>query len=87
MNSRRSFDSFDFNFQILKRHGGKEMIAVFDPSYIKKSGKQTHGLSMFWSGVRQKTLKGFEIGCLAFVDVAAATALHEKQCKRHRPKN
>jgi hypothetical protein len=31
---------------------------------------------MFWSGVRQKALKGLEIGCLAFVDVTAGTAMH-----------
>jgi hypothetical protein len=31
---------------------------------------------MFWSGVRQKALRGLEIGCLAFVDVDAATAMH-----------
>ena len=73
---KKFFDWFGFNFQILRQHGGEEIIAVFDPSYLKKSGKQTYGLAMFWSGVRQKALKGLEIGCLAFVDVAAATALH-----------
>jgi hypothetical protein len=70
------FDWFGFNFELIKQHCGKEVIAVFDPSYIKKSGKQTYGLGMFWSGIRQKALKGLEIGCLAFVDVAAGTALH-----------
>ena len=50
----RFFDWFGFNFQILRQHGGDEIIAVFDPSYIKKSGKQTYGLAMLWSGVRQK---------------------------------
>src|SRR4249919_1194896 len=69
-------DWFGFNLHILRHYGGKEIIAVFDPSYIKKSGKQTYGLGMFWSGVRQKALKGLEIGCLAFVDVLAGTALH-----------
>ncbi|HVB02681.1 MAG TPA: transposase [Chitinophagaceae bacterium] len=72
----RFFDWFGFNYQLIRQHCGKEIIAVFDPSYIKKSGKQTYGLGMFWSGVRQKALKGLEIGCLAFVDVAAGTALH-----------
>src|SRR5215210_6379250 len=73
---KRFFDWFGFNCNIVKQHCGKEIIAVFDPSYIKKSGKQTYGMGMFWSGVRQKALKGLEIGCLAFVDVAAGTALH-----------
>ncbi len=73
---KKFFDWFSFNFEIVSQHGGKEIIAVFDPSYIKKSGKQTVGSAIFWSGVHQKALKGLEIGCLAFVDIAAATALH-----------
>lgn len=80
------FDWFRFNFALLKQHGGKEIIAVFDPSYIKKSGKQTYGLGMFWSGVRQRALKGLEIGCLAFVDVNAGTALHGEAVQTPSPK-
>jgi len=83
---KKFFDWFGFNFHILRHYGGKEIIAVFDPSYIKKSGKQTYGLGMFWSGVRQKALKGLEIGCLAFVDVAAATALHGQAVQTPSPK-
>jgi len=83
---KKFFDWFGFNFQILRQHGGEEIIAVFDPSYLKKSGKQTYGLAMFWSGVRQKALKGLEIGCLAFVDVAAATALHRVAEQTPSPK-
>lgn len=83
---KKFFDWFSFNFQIVKQHCGQEIIAVFDPSYIKKSGKQTYGLAMFWSGVRQKALKGLEIGCLAFVDVAAATALHGVAVQTPSPK-
>ncbi len=70
------FDWFTFNYALVQQHCSKEVIAVFDPSYIKKSGKHTYGMGMFWSGVRQKALRGLEIGCLAFVDVANATALH-----------
>jgi hypothetical protein len=73
---KKFFDWFGFNLQILKQHGGKEIIAAFDPSFLKKSGKQTYGLGTFWSGTRQKALRGLEIGCLAFIDVAATTALH-----------
>ena len=83
---KKVFDWFGFNFELVKQHSGKEVIAVFDPSYIKKSGKQTYGLGMFWSGVRQKALKGLEIGCLAFVDVAAATALHGVAAQTPSPK-
>ena len=28
----------------------KECIVAFDPSYIKKSGKHTFGLGIYWSG-------------------------------------
>jgi hypothetical protein len=70
------FNWFNFNFLLIQQHCSKEIIAVFDPSYIKKSGKHTYGIGMFWSGVRQKALPGLEIGCLAFVDVDAPTAMH-----------
>ena len=84
---KKFFDWFSFNFEMLHQYAGKEIIAVFDPSYIKKSGKQTYGLGMFWSGVRQRALKGIEIGCLAFVDVAAATALHGEAVQTPSPKD
>jgi hypothetical protein len=73
---KKFFDWFKFNYAIVQQHCSAEVIAVFDPSYIKKSGKHTYGMGMFWSGVRQKALRGLEIGCLAFVDVMNATALH-----------
>lgn len=73
---RKFFDWFQFNYTLARQHCSKEMIAVFDPSYIKKSGKHTYGMGMFWSGVRQKALRGLEIGCLAFVDVTNGTAMH-----------
>ena len=81
---KKFFDWFSFNFNLVRQYGGKEIIAVFDPSYISKSDKQTYGLGMFWSGTRQRALKGIEIGCLAFVDVAAGTTLHGERCKRPR---
>jgi Transposase DDE domain len=84
---KKIFDWFGFNFQMVKQHFGKKIIAVFDPSYIKKSGRQTYGLGMFWSGVRQRALKGLEIGCLAFVDVTAGTALHGEAVQTPSPKS
>ena len=54
---KKFFDWFGFNYSMVKQRCGKEIIAVFDPSYIKKSGKQTYGMGMFWSGVRQKALR------------------------------
>ena len=70
------FDWFGFNFQLVHQYCSGEVIAVFDPSYIKKSGKHTYGIGMFWNGARQRALRGLEVGCLAFVDVMNATAMH-----------
>lgn len=53
---------------------GKECIAVFDPSYIRKSGNKTYGKGKFWSGKDQRTKDGLEIGCLALTDVSDGTA-------------
>lgn len=53
---------------------GKECIAAFDPSYIRKSGKKTYGKDRFWSGKDQRAKLGLEIGCLALVDVGDSTA-------------
>jgi hypothetical protein len=70
------FDWFDFNYKLVTEHCGEEIICVFDPSFVTKSGKKTYGLGTFWSGVAGRALKGLEVGCLCFVDVAAGTALH-----------
>jgi hypothetical protein len=70
------FDWFSFNMELVKGNCTGEIIAVFDPCFIKKSGKSTYGLGKFWSGTAGKALKGLEVGCLCFVDVVAATALH-----------
>ena len=73
---QKFFDWFGFNLQLVKGSRTGEIIAVFDPCFIKKSGKCTYGLGKFWSGTAAKALKGLEVGCLCFVDVVAGTALH-----------
>ena len=60
----------------LESKKGQEMVAAFDPSFIRKSGNATHGLGKFWNGKAQKSEKGLEIGCLAMVDVSEETAYH-----------
>ena len=70
------FDWFGFNYELVRQYCGSEIICVFDPAFIKKSGKSTYGLGQFWSGMAGKALKGLEVGVLCFVDVAAGTALH-----------
>lgn len=73
---QKFFDWFGFNMQSVKQYAGAEIICVFDPAFIKKSGKQTYGLGTFWSGTLGKARRGLEVACLCFVDVVAATALH-----------
>lgn len=73
---RKFFDWFRFNYKLVQQHCGREIIAVFDPSHIKKSGKHTYGVGMFWSSIHQRMTRGLEIGCLSFVDVGSATAMH-----------
>ena len=69
------FDFVCFNAGLIKARCGKDLIAAFDPSYIPKSGKQTTGLSKWWSGKDQCALKGLEISCLSIIDVSAGTAM------------
>jgi hypothetical protein len=33
---KKFFDWFEYNYATVKQHCGKEIIGVFDPSYIKK---------------------------------------------------
>ena len=72
----RGFDFFEFNRQLVKRYGSKEIFLGFDPTHISKSGKHTHGLDYFWSGKEQRVKKGLELGCLAAIDVKNKTGFH-----------
>lgn len=73
---KKFFDWFGFNYGLVEQHCSSEVLAVFDPSYISKSGKHTHGVDLFWSSIGQRMMRGLEVGCLSFVDVKNATALH-----------
>lgn len=72
----RGFDFASLFFGMLGDRKGTEMLAVFDPSFMRKIGKRTQGLGRFWNGKAQKAEQGLEIGCLAMVDVAEQTAYH-----------
>src|SRR5262245_9408059 len=57
----KTIDWFSLNAAVAKASfGKKKVIAVFDPSYLKKSGKKTHGLGKFYSGTAGKAQKGLE---------------------------
>ncbi len=45
----------------------KQCIAVFDPCYISKSGKQTYGLAKYWSGTSRRVEKGLEAAVMKMI--------------------
>ena len=54
INFENKFNFQDFNLAMIKERCSGECIVAFDPSYIKKSGKKTFGLGMYWSGCSGK---------------------------------
>ncbi|HEY3389172.1 MAG TPA: transposase [Prolixibacteraceae bacterium] len=73
---KKGFDFLGLFISMLSGKGKKEMLLVFDPSFISKSGKHTYGLARYWNGKAQRAEKGLEIGCLGAIDVADGTAYH-----------
>ena len=65
-----------FNTELVKQNCGEQLIIGFDPSYITKSGKHSHGLGYFYSGCAGMYKKGLDIGSFAAVDMEQNTAYH-----------
>jgi hypothetical protein len=49
-------------------------ICAIDATFLKKSGKCTEGLGMFWNGSLGKSAKVLEISTVAVMDVESNTA-------------
>jgi hypothetical protein len=75
-NFEKAFDFKGFNTELIKTYCGKELIWIFDPSYIAKSGKHTPYVGYFWSGCANARKWGLEISTLAIGDVENHTAMH-----------
>jgi hypothetical protein len=75
INFENKFNFQSFNLSMIKERV-KECIIAFDPSYIKKSGKKTFGLGMYWSGCAGKAKWGLDICGFAAVDTVLNTAFH-----------
>ena len=75
INFENKFNFQDFNLTMIKERITACIIA-FDPSYIGKSGKKTHGLGMYWSGCAGKPKWGLDICGFAAVDTKHNTAFH-----------
>ena len=76
INFENKFNFQDFNLAMIKERCTGECVVAFDPSYIKKSGKKTFGLGMYWSGCSGKSKWGLDICGFAAVDIITNTAFH-----------
>ena len=75
INFENMFNFQEFNLSLIKDKVS-ECVVAFDPSYISKSGKQTYGLGMYWSGCAGKAKRGLDICGFAVVDVILNIAFH-----------
>lgn len=72
----RGFDYAVLNQRLIEKELGTtgEKIGAIDATFIKKSGKRTEGLGMFWNGALGKSSRGLEVSTLAVIDVQSNTA-------------
>lgn len=63
------------NTELIKSVCSKELISVFDPTFLPKSGKHTPHVGYHWSSVSGKVRRGIEFGCLGVVDIENHTAM------------
>jgi len=75
-NFENGFDFLKYNKKMIKERELKNPIIVGDASFIRKSGKKTPGLDIFWSGKDSLAKKGLEIHTLAVVDTKTKEAYH-----------
>lgn len=76
-NYRKDFDFQELNHSLLKEMNfdTQRNMAIFDPSFAKKSGKNTYGLGKFWNGSNSRAEQGLEIGCLSIVNIETKDCL------------
>jgi Transposase DDE domain len=72
----RQHDFKAFNSELIREYCGNELVWVFDPSYISKSGRKTPGVGYFWSGCAGKMKWGLELSALGILDIENRTAMH-----------
>jgi len=70
------FDFAGFNTQLAQEYGSGHYIIGFDPSYIRKSGKETEQIGKYWSGCSQRVEWGLEAGVFSAIDIDNHTAFH-----------
>lgn len=75
-NFSKGFDWKLFNRELIQEKCSQELVWIFDPSYVAKSGKHTPGVGYFWLGCAGSIKWGIEITGLAIGDVVNHTAMH-----------
>jgi hypothetical protein len=76
INYEKYFDFKTYNTELIQTYCGDELIWLFDPSYLAKSGKHTPGVGYFWSGCAGSLKWGLELSALAIGDIENHTAMH-----------
>jgi len=73
---QQPFDYLSFNQRYLESNGicKNELALAIDATFVKKSGKKTHGLGYFYNGCSGKTEKGLELSVIAAIDLTENTA-------------
>ena len=70
----KPFDFLWFNISLCEQYLSKDLLLVFDPSFLPKSGNHTPNIGKFYSGCLGKAVKGMELGGLGVVDLEQHTA-------------
>ena len=73
---REEFDFKAFNEELIfsELPEDEEYIAAIDASFIRKSGKCTAGLGMFWNGTTGSAKKGLEVSLVSIIHFKSNTA-------------
>ena len=85
----KKLDWLKINWQLIKDNLGEEVILVADETTISKSGKSTHGLGYFYSGLQGRAIKSIQFLSFSFVNVENKRAypLFSKQLKKIKRDN
>jgi len=84
----KKVDWLKINWNLIKHSIGKEVILVADESTVSKSGKSTHGIGYFYSGLQGRAIPGIQFLSFSLVDVTTRRAypLLSKQLKKKKKK-
>ena len=84
----KKIDWLGLKWKMVESVIGKEVILVADESTVSKSGKVTHGLGYFYSGLQGRAIKGISFLSFSLVDVESRRAypLFTKQLKKEQKK-